>query len=389
VKWLLANAMPLGATPNPAGVVTTFSDITAYIQAQRQIRLSEERYRGLVEALPLMVAQADRNLHATFANPAIKEQSGYDLADFADPQTWRRLVHPEDLPRLLIQAQEALAGRPGRLELRYRAKDGSEKITYTLLQPTWQDGSVAGVLALLLDITRERRLERDLQRAQRLELIGRLSSGIAHDFNNLLTVILGVTERARLGLAADSPVQADLHWIGVAGQQAANLAGQLLALCKQRQITPTRLDVNEVVNRTLDLLRTTLPSNIQVETSLSIRPLFILADDTQLQQVLMNLCLNARDAMPQGGRLCVKTEAAEDPHSSTAWALMAVHDEGPGISEELKAQIFEPFFSTKERGTGLGLAVVQQIVESYGGRVEVTSQPGHGAHFDVWLPLLP
>jgi PAS domain S-box-containing protein len=154
VKWLLANAMPLGSGPAPVGAVTTFSDVTAYIQAQRQTHLSEERYRGLVEDLPLMLAQADRDLRVTYVNPALKEQSGYGLEEIAGPDTWSRLVHPDDLPRLRAKAQEALEGRSGCLEIRYRAKDGKDLVAYALIQPTFQDGQVVGVLTLLIDITR-------------------------------------------------------------------------------------------------------------------------------------------------------------------------------------------------------------------------------------------
>jgi PAS domain S-box-containing protein len=390
VRWLLANAMPLGTTGAPAGVVITFFDVTAYRQAQEGVRLSEERYRGLVESLPLMLLQADRNQRVVYANPATTRITGYEVAEIAEPRGWASVLHPEDLPRVIQLGKDALAGRAGRVEARYHAKDGSEKVGYVLVHPRWEGEEIIGTTTLIVDVTRERQLEQELQRSQRLELIGRLSSGIAHDFNNLLSVILTLTDLVRRNLAEDHPAHADLARITEVSEQAASMASQLLAFSKKRRLATGRVDVGKVVRRTLELLAPTLPSQIQVETALADGPLPVQADETQLQQVLMNLCLNARDAMPQGGKLWVQAEAAMDcPDQSPnqkGWVRLSVCDDGEGMSDEVRTRIFDPFFSTKERGTGLGLAVVQQIVESYGGRVEVTSRLGQGARFDVWFP---
>jgi PAS domain S-box-containing protein len=392
VRWILLNAMPLGGCgPAVTGVVTTFSEITSHVRAQKLLRLSEEKYRGLVESLPLSVIQSDRELRVLYANPATKAITGYDLADIAEPVRWQALIHADDLPLVRDLARDTLAGEPARGECRYRARDGSEKVAYMLLQPRWQDGRVIGVTTMMVDMTRERRLEQELQRAQRLELIGRLSSGIAHDFNNLLAVVMSLTDLARDNLPDEHPVRDDLQRINDAAEHAANLAAQLLAFSRQRRILPQRVEVNAVARRTLELLRATLPAAIRLEARLDSPEPFVQADETQLQQVLMNLCLNARDAMPAGGTLRVRTETVAAPPSrgfgaAARWVRLSVHDEGEGMSDHVKARIFDPFFSTKERGTGLGLAVVQQIVESYGGRIEVNSQPGRGARFDVWIP---
>jgi signal transduction histidine kinase len=250
-----------------------------------------------------------------------------------------------------------------------------------------------------------RESEAALQRAQRLELIGRLASGIAHDFSNLLTVILTLAELARDSLPEDHAARDDLRRISYAGQQAANLAHQLLAFSKQQRAAPRRIDVSRVAGRALELLRATLPKAIHIEPALADGELAVQADEMQLQQVLMNLCLNARDAMPHGGRLQVRTEAVDSgqwtvdsegspsslstvhcPLSTGNWVRLSVQDSGDGIPEDLQGRIFDPFFSTKERGTGLGLTMVRQIVEGFGGRVEVSSRPGEGARFDIWLP---
>ena len=331
-----------------------------------------------------MVIQADRDLRVTYANPATRTVSGYDLHEIAEPSAWSRLVHPDDVPLLLALARAGLEGRSGRAEYRYRAKDGSDKVGLAFTEPRRRsDGAVIGTTTLIADITRERQLEQELLRAQRLELVGRLSSGIAHDFNNLLSVVLSLTELVTTSLPAEHAAQEDLRHIQTATEQAANLASQLLAFSKQRRSATHRIDINGVVARTLELLRGSLPSRIDLQSELADEELFVQADETQMQQVLMNLCFNARDAMPDGGRLHVRTARVA---TEGDWVCLSVSDEGTGISEAVKAHLFDPFFSTKERGTGLGLAVVRQIVESHGGRVEVASEVGHGARFEVWWP---
>jgi PAS domain S-box-containing protein len=398
-RWILVNAMPLGMATEkadlagrlpgtsetrgqPAGVVTTFSDITAYVHARETIRASEERYRGLIESLPLMLIQCDRTQRVIYINPATTALTGYTLGEIADPTAWANLIFPDDLAIAYRLSRSAMAGQIDKGEIRYRAKDGSEKETYTISQPRYQDGVIIGTTSLFVDVTRERRLERELQRAQRLELIGRLSSGVAHDFNNLLGVVLSLTDLARGQLPPDHPALADLHRISEASEQAAGLAAQLLALSKQRPTPVRRVDVNHVSRRTLGLLQATLPSSITLLADLAPGELPILADETQVQQVVMNLCLNARDAMPDGGSLRVQTFLREGR------VYLVVADSGTGMSEEVRRQVFEPFFSTKEYGTGLGLAVVQQVVESHGGKVVLTSRPGEGATFEVTWPAM-
>ena len=389
IRWVLVNAMPLaagslGERRGAAGVVATYVDITASLRAQRMIRESEAKYRDLVESLPLMVIQADESMRVTYANAATRTITGYELAEIAEPQAWGSLVHGDDRPALLSLARAALDGQGGRAEFRYRAKDGSEKVGLAFTEPRRRsDGVIVGTTTLVVDVTRERQLEQELLRAQRLELVGRLASGIAHDFNNLLSVVLSLTELVDSNLPRDNAAHADLARIKEATEQAANLANQLLAFSKQRHVTPRRIDLNRALERTLELLRASLPSRIELHANLTEGELLIQADETQVQQVLMNLCLNSRDAMPEGGSLYVQTaQVATDRE----WVRLTVRDEGTGMTEQVRAHLFDPFFTTKERGTGLGLAVVQQIVEGHGGRVEVSSEPGRGACFEVWWP---
>ncbi len=395
VTW--AAPVQMGGRGGPDGAVWVLEDLTA-------LRVSEERYRRLIESLPVMLIQANRDMEVTYINPSTKAITGYDLSELADPAAWKALIHPDDLPRVWALATNALNGQTDRGEVRYRARDGSEKVSFFICQPRYQETvggrpasprdarEAIGTTTLLVDITRERTLERELQRAQRLELIGRLSSGIAHDFNNLLGVVLNLTDLASANLPADHPVHTDLKRITEASEQAASLAAQLLAFSKQKPIVPSRVEVNAVTGRSLELLRATLPGRIRLESDLADGETSILADETQFQQVLMNLCLNARDAIPEGGTLRVSTrvESAATPTGGPrGWVCLSVQDSGKGMSEEVRSRIFEPFFSTREGGTGLGLAVVQQIVEAFGGTIEVQSKPGEGARFDVRWPIAP
>ncbi len=412
MRWLLINALPLAPKPGstPAGAVTTLVDVSDHIQAQQRIRDSEERYRGLVDSLPLMVLQFDRQLTLTLANPAMLAISGYTIGEVDVVAKWSKLVHADDLSVFMDAFQQALAGKNVHCEVRYRAKDGQERFCYSFLQPIWSadepapsrlsgqptsageqsNRDVIGVTSLVLDLTRERRLEQELHRAQRLELVGRLSSSIAHDFNNLLAAMLGLTELAGIKAAAGEPVREELRQIGEVGEQATQLTQQILGFCKQRPVPLRRIDVNRATRRTADILRSLLPREVRFECVLNESPLYVQADEIQLQQVVMNLCLNARDAMPQGGLLAVRTRVeSTSPIEGRKgpWLCLTVQDSGAGMTPDVQSRIFEPFFSTKERGTGLGLAVVQQIIGGFGGQVKVQSELGQGSRFEVWLPL--
>ncbi len=386
VVWAAPVTLTRGSSSygQPEAAVWVLEDLTSLHQAEAARRDTEERYRDLVESLPLMVLQADRDIRIIYANRATHDITGYDLAEISDPQAWGSIVHADDLPIMLAMARTALEGKGGRAEFRYRAKDGSEKVGLAIVEPRRRsDGEIVGTTTLIVDVTRERQLEQELQRSQRLELVGRLASGIAHDFNNLLSVVLSLTELVGSSLPDDHPVHGDLSRIKDATEQAASLASQLLAFSKQRRIATHRIEVNRVARRTLELLRATLPPRIELKADLAGHDLFIQGDETQMQQVLMNLCLNGRDAMPGGGQLNIQTALVS---CKSDWVRLTVQDTGIGMTDQTKAHLFDPFFSTKDRGTGLGLTVVQQIVESQGGRVEVASESGHGARFDVWWP---
>jgi PAS domain S-box-containing protein len=387
VRWILVNTLPLPAGGQGRGrVVTTFVDVTAQRAAAEVRRRSEEKYRVLVEHLPLLVLQCDRQRRVEYLNPAAEAVLGHAAEELA-AGVWAGVVREGELPGLLALFAQAEGGHSAGGEFHFRDRDGGERVGYALTQPPAADGSGPGVTLLVVDVTQQRRLERELQRVQRLELIGRLAGGVVHDVNNMLTVMLTLNGLVRGNLPDDHVVQKDLGRMGQAGEQARQLVGQLLAFGKDRRVAPRHVDLSDVVRRNLELLRGTMPRGVEVAAELAAAEVWALAEEAQVQQVLMNLSFNARDAMPHGGRLTMETAASDGPASEgAAWVRLTVADTGEGMSEEVRSRIFDLFFTTKERGTGLGLAVVRQIVEGFGGRIEVASRLGQGTRFDVWLP---
>jgi nitrogen-specific signal transduction histidine kinase/CheY-like chemotaxis protein len=247
------------------------------------------------------------------------------------------------------------------------------------------------------DITTQRNLETQLRQAQKMESIGQLAAGVAHDFNNLLTVIQGNIDLAIGDLAGHSEVVDSLKQVSLATMRAANLTRQLLAFSRKQVLQPKTLDLNEAIQHLVKMLQRIMGEDIALECAFSTRPALVHADVNMMEQVLLNLCVNARDAMPDGGKLNIQTEvldidgerAAANPQARAGrFVCLSVADTGCGIPAEILPCIFEPFFTTKEpgKGTGLGLATVFGIAQQHQGWVEVESAPGHGATFRVYLP---
>jgi signal transduction histidine kinase/ActR/RegA family two-component response regulator len=250
--------------------------------------------------------------------------------------------------------------------------------------------------AMFARATHERQLEEQLQQAQRLEAVGRLAGGVAHDFNNVLTVISNYSELLRADAADGSQAAADLDQVLRATERASRLTRQLLAFSRRQILQPERLDLNAVVRDAHAMLRRLIPTSVSIELDLSESLTPIVADPVQVEQVLVNLAVNAADAMPLGGHLVFRTQHGElDADDATPagparrYACLVVRDDGMGMDRATVARIFEPFFTTKEqgKGTGLGLATVHGIVTQLGGRIWVYSEPGKGTTFKVFLPL--
>jgi PAS domain S-box-containing protein len=310
-----------------------------------------------------------------------------------------RFVHPEDREIVLEAVKRAFrTGESSGGEVRVRMPDGK----YRWLASTGRivrdaSGRIEIVRGITLDVTDRRKLEEQLRVAQKMEAIGQLAGGVAHDFNNLLTVIRGHTELILDRAAGNQELQHNAMAVQEAARRAASITQQLLAFSRRQVLQPHVLDLNQVVTKSAELLRRLIRANIALQIEAAAEPLWIKADASQLEQVLMNLVVNARDAMPAGGTLKLTTQPL--PANSPAirrqigmpdvnYALLTVRDTGVGMDADTQAHIFDPFFTTKEpgKGTGLGLATVYGVVKQSSGWIFVESEPGKGSAFLIFFP---
>jgi PAS domain S-box-containing protein len=322
---------------------------------------------------------------------------GYTSEECRTPGWWWDHIHADDRAAVLGRWPTLARGDHCVFEYRFRARDGS----YCWLRDEAQrvppaNGEATQCVGAWSDITKRRRLEDQFRQAQKQEALGQLAGGIAHDFNNLLTVMNGYSEMLLAGLDAADPRRKVVDELRRAGERAASLTRQLLVFGSKQVVAPQVLDINALIRDLEKLLRRILGEDIALATALAAtRP--VLADSGQVDQVLLNLAVNARDAMPRGGRLTIDTRDVELDAAYTRlhpgvapgpYVRLTVSDTGCGMTPEVQAHIFEPFFTTKEpaRGTGLGLATVYGIVQQAGGHIDVYSEPGCGATFRVYLP---
>ena len=309
-------------------------------------------------------------------------------------------VAPDYLERSKEMLARKLAGeRVTAYELELQAKDGRRIAVEVNTKLVFEDGKPVAVQGIARDITERRQLEAQLRQAQKMEAIGQLAAGVAHDFNNLLTAINGYSSLALQKVSEEGPIKGYLEEIRKAGERAANLTRQLLAFGRKQMLQPVALNLNDVVSDLNKMLRRLIGEDIKLTAKFDPGLMQIKADPGQIEQVLVNLVVNARDAMPQGGNLTIETANFEVDREYAAkhvgvqpgsYVMMAVSDTGTGMDDETKARIFEPFFTTKEkgRGTGLGLSTVYGIVKQSGGNIWVYSELGEGTAFKVYLPQL-
>jgi signal transduction histidine kinase/ActR/RegA family two-component response regulator len=309
-------------------------------------------------------------------------------------------VHPEDVATFTRRLQVCLqAGVAFACEYRFRSGDGEHRHVIDRAHVTHDAaGQAVRVVGIVEDVSAMRRLEEQYHHAQRMEAVGRLAGGVAHDFNNLLTAILGYSDLVAASLADAAPERLHVDEIQAAGRRAAELTNQLLTFSRRQVVQPRTLDLNEVVRGLGKMIGRLIGENIRLESRLSRAPLWVHADRGQLEQVIVNVLVNSRDAMPLGGRVTVTTDRLRGD-DSLAWleagaepghyVLLEIRDTGTGMDEETRRRIFEPFFTTKAvgSGTGLGMATVYGIVTQSGGRIRVDSAPGEGTTVSIILPI--
>jgi len=366
-------------------------------RAEEALVRSETTYRSLVEDSPFGIFRSTPDGQLLAVNPALVSILGYDSeAELLQKNmTADVYVDPAQRARLLdeVLKSDSLTG-----ESLWRRKDAKTiTVRHSARVVRGAERRVEYFNVLVEDITERKLLEAQLRQAQKMEAVGRLAGGIAHDFNNLLTAITGYADLALSDLREGDPMRQDMEEILRAAHRAAELTHQLLAFSRQQVLAPRVLDLNEVVQSVDKMLRRLVGEDVELLSVLAPGLGHVKADPGQLEQVIVNLAVNARDAMPTGGKLTIETADAEMAETRVRdlatvpagrYVMLAITDSGTGMDEETKARIFEPFFTTKEqgKGTGLGLATVYGIVKQSGGFIWLYSEPGHGTTFKIYLP---
>jgi PAS domain S-box-containing protein len=364
-------------------VIASVVDVTERVAAERALRESEERYRSLVDLSPdgIVVHVEGR---VVFVNRALLAMLGYEREEDVLGRSVFEAVLPENREFAWQRLQARLAGAPAapRIEEKLLRADGSALETEMMAAPLTFEGRHA-VQVVVRDISERKQLQAQLLQAQKMEAMGKLAGGIAHDFNNLLQAVLSAAQSLQLDPADGAAVGAVRREIEEHVKRGAALTRQLLIFARREHVRREPRDLNTTLREIAAWLPRLLRENVALALELAEEPLPIEADRGQLEQVLMNLAVNAVDAMPRGGRLTIRSGALDDE-----FVWFSVDDSGEGVPEELLPRIFEPFFTTKEpgRGSGLGLSVVHGIVADHGGRVEATSRPDEGTTIRVILP---
>jgi PAS domain S-box-containing protein len=367
-------------------------------QAEAALRASEERFRALVENSSDALLLIDAEARVTYIAPSSTRHLGW-RPDQMVGRSFFDFLHPDDREMIGARMAEMLE-TPGNLvtaEVRFLHADGSWRIMEGAGVNHIGDSSVGAIVVNVRDITDRRRLEEQLRQAQKMEAVGQLAGGVAHDFNNLLTAILGYCNLMLDDIPREDPLRADLEEIQSAGERAAALTRQLLAFSRRQMLQPQLVDINTIVQQLEKLLRRLISEDVELVTVLAPELHTVRVDPAAIEQILVNLAVNARDAMPVGGRLTIESanveldEAYAIAHATVRpgrYVMLAVSDTGQGMDEATRLRVFEPFFTTKEqgKGTGLGLATVYGMVKQSGGYIWVYSELGRGTVFKVYLP---
>jgi len=382
------------------GTLWACRDLSQKEQSERARAEAEAKYQMIVEQMNAITYMAEIGIDGQwyYVSPQVEQILGYTPDEWLSmSRNWAQLIHPEDVPTVVAAEQASAKGEPFQAEFRIRRKDGREvwlNDTGVVVQGSEEHPVMEGIM---VDITERKMLETQLQQSRKMEAVGRLAGGIAHDFNNLLTIITGYTDLALSRPGVSLELRTNIERVENAAGRAAALVRQLLAFSRKQVLQPKTLDLNAIVVNLDSLLRRLIDDNVEMVTRVQDDLGKVKADPTQIEQVIMNLLVNARDAMPNGGRLVLETTnvdldtAYANEHISVEpgrYVMLAVSDTGIGMDEQTLAHIFEPFYTTKEsgRGTGLGLSTVYGIVKQSGGYIWVYSEPGKGSTFKVYLP---
>jgi PAS domain S-box-containing protein len=386
------------------GMVLLFDIYTVYQHFQIQLFRKhlierEELFRLITENAVDMIAVVDTNGRRLYNSPSYGKILGYSNEELESTNSFEQ-IHPEDREKVQRAAAETMrTGHGNSLEYRMRHKEGNWRALESRASAIVREGRVDRLVIVNRDVTERKRLEEQFRQSQKMEAIGRLSGGVAHDFNNLLGVIIGYGEVLQEGITADSPMRSCIDEVLKAGHRAAGLTRQLLAFSRQQQMDPRVLDLNIVVRDMEKMLKRLIGEDVRLLTRLDGSLARIKADQGQIEQVVMNLAVNARDAMPKGGELVIETSnyyvdekftrQYPYPMSVGHYVSLNVTDNGIGMDAATRVRVFEPFFTTKEKGhgTGLGLSMVYGVVKQSGGYIDVQSEPGQGASFRILLPV--
>ena len=399
ISW--TNESIKDAQGNIAEILSIGNDLTERIKAEEALKKEKQRFQILVEKSPIGISLIRKDGRYAYLNPKFVQIFGYTLEDIPTGKEWffkafpNREYRHQVISTWISDKKEAKLGEARPRIFNVTCKDGSEKIVH--FKPVTM--ALGDQFIIFEDITEQRRLEDQLRQAQKMEAIGTLAGGIAHDFNNILGAIIGYTELTLEDVAENEKARRRLEKVLQSGFRARDLVGQILTFSRQTKKERRTISVSPIIKEALKLLRATLPTTIQIHQHLETETDLIVGDSVQIHQVLMNLCTNAKHAMrKEGGTLELSLiEATLQSEESAAlfhldpgrFLKLTVSDTGHGIPHDITERIFDPYFTTKEKGegTGLGLSVVHGIVKEHGGAIRVSSEVGKGTTFHIFLPL--